>query len=451
MGGAESVRVDVGVVGAGLSGLAAARALRAAGASVAVLEARDRVGGRVLDERLDDGTVVELGAEFIGPGQDRIYALAAELGLDTFPTFVDGETVLASGGRTIRYRGAPRLNPLVLADLAQALVRIDRMAARVPVIAPWAAPKAAAWDAQSFASWLTRNVRTKRARALLDSSAEVGHCVSSAEVSLLHVLYAIRSAGGVQRAFSVEGGAQQDRIAGGPHQLAQLMADELGDAVLVDHPVTSLHDDGDGVTITSTSTVRAAHAIVALPPPLAGRIEYDPPLPPDRDHLTQRLVMGSVVKSVAVYDEPFWRLDGLTGEAVSDAPPVRLTLDGSPQSGRPGVLVAFVGGRDARDLVRRSLDERRTVVLDALAHLFGPRARAVVDFRQKAWAEDPWSRGCFSAQFPPGAWTAVGPALRAPVGRLHWAGTEAATVWNSYMEGALLAGEAAASAVLALR
>jgi monoamine oxidase len=441
---------DVVVLGAGLAGLAAARAIVAGGQSVVVLEARDRVGGRVYDEQLDDGTTIELGGAFIGPGQDRMYELAGEFGLATHPTFTDGESLLASGGRLIRHRGVPRLNPLVLADLTQALARIDRLSRRVPPDEPWRAPKAAKLDAETFATWLGRNVRTNRARALLETSIDMGHCVGSGEVSVLQVAYAIRTAGGVQHAFSVEGGAQQDRIVGGAQQIAVAMAERLGADVRFEQPVTGVTRDGSGVSVTTTAgSVRAERAIVALPPPLASRIAYDPPLPAGRDQLMQRIAMGSVIKCVAIYDEPFWRTDGLCGEAVSDTPPVQLVLDGSPPGGGRGVLVAFVGANAARTLVAINEDERREVVASSLVALFGPRAGSMAAYREKAWADDQWSRGCFAGEMPPGAWTAFGSALRPAVDRIHWAGTEVATMWSSYMEGAVRSGEAAAAEVLA--
>jgi monoamine oxidase len=160
--------------------------------------------------------------------------------------------------------------------------------------------------------------------------------------------------------------------------------------------------------------------------------------------------LGTVAKCMAIYDEPFWRADGLSGQATSDVGPVRLTFDNSPPGGTPGVLLGFLEGRHARELGRLRADERRTVVIDCFARIFGPRAASPDDYVERLWAEEEWTRGCYGCHMPTGAWTNYGRALRDPIGPLHWAGAEYATVWNGYMDGAVRSGDAAAHAVLEL-
>ena len=442
---------DLVVIGAGLAGLSAARAAAAAGASVVVVEARDRVGGRVLNEDIGGGNVVEVGAQWIGPTQDRLAALAAKLGVATFPTYGEGENVIEYGGRLRRYRGTiPRINPVVLLDVERAQRRLNRMARRVPLDAPWEAPDATDLDGQTAATWLRRNLVTRAGRMLLELGIEAVWAAQPEDMSLLHVLFYIHSAGSLEMLFDTEGGAQQDRFVGGSQRLPMLMAEELGrENVLLGAPVRVIRRGEHGVTVEADgATVRARRAVVAVAPTLAGRIAYDPPLPGFRDQLTQRMPLGTVAKCMAIYDEPFWRAENLSGQGTSDAGPVKLTFDNSPPGGPPGVLLGFLEGRQARELGRVPANERRAAVLDSFARLFGPRAARPDAYVERLWAEEEWSRGCYGCHMPTGAWTAYGPALREPIGPLHWAGAEYATVWNGYMDGAVRSGEAAASAVL---
>ena len=445
--------VDLVVVGAGLAGLTAAREAVAAGASVLVVEARDRVGGRVLNEDIGGGNVVEVGGQWIGPTQDELAALAGELGVDTFPTYVRGENVIEYAGRLRRYTGTiPRINPLGLLDVERAQRRLNRLARTVPLEAPWEAPAAARLDGQTAATWMRRNLATKPGRMLLELGIEAVWGVQPEDVSLLHVLFYIHSAGSLEMLFDTEGGAQQDRFVGGSQQVPLRMAEDLGEERLtLSSPVRRIRDGEDGVTVESdTAAVRARRAIVAVAPALAGRIAYGPPLSGFRDQLTQRMPLGTVAKCMAIYDEPFWRLEGLSGQGTSDTGPVKLTYDNSPPDGSPGVLLGFLEGRHARELGRVPADQRRTAVVDCFARLFGPRAARPEGYVERLWADEEWSRGCYGCHMPTGAWTGYGPALREPIGRLHWAGAEYAMVWNGYMDGAVRSGRSVAREALDL-
>ncbi|HZN87950.1 MAG TPA: FAD-dependent oxidoreductase [Thermoleophilaceae bacterium] len=443
--------VDVVVVGAGLAGLAAARELSARGASTVVLEARKRVGGRVENHDIGGGRVVEVGGQWIGPTQDRLAGLAARLGVDTFPTYSQGKNVIEYRGTLRRYTGAiPRINPLVLIDVERAQRRLNRLARSVPLEAPWDAPRAARLDSQTAATWMRRNVATGPGRMLLELGIEAVWAAQPEDMSLLHVLFYIHSAGSLQMLFDTEGGAQQDRFVGGSQRIPLRMAEELGEERLVlGAPVRRIEHGPDGVTVhADTAVARGRRAILAIAPTLAGRIAYDPPLPGFRDQLTQRMPLGTVAKCMAIYDEPFWRAEGLSGQGTSDAGPVRLTFDNSPPEGTPGVLLGFLEGRRARELGRLALEERRAAVVDTFARLFGPRAAGPDAYVERLWAEEEWTRGCYGCHLPTGAWTNYGPALRAPIGPLHWAGAEYASVWNGYMDGAVRSGEQNAAAAL---
>jgi monoamine oxidase len=456
---ARPVETDVVVVGAGLAGLTAARRLTAGGLDVRVLEARDRVGGRTYTVDGGRGIRHDLGGQWIGPTQDHVAAMLTELGLRTFPTWTAGDAMAGMGAQLSRYRGrVPRLGIRVLVDALQAQLRLDRLARRVPPDRPWDAARSLEWDGETFETWIRRATFTDGGGDYFRVVSDAVFASEASSFSLLHALAYIRSGQGVDRLIDTRGGAQQDRVVGGTQQISVLMAEALGDRVVLDAPVHRVeHGDtagaAGGVLVTThAATVRAQRAVIAVPPTLAGRIDYRPVLPAMRDQLTQRMPAGAVIKCLAVYDRPFWRDDGLNGQVATNRPPVKITFDNSPPTGGPGVLLAFVEGRAAIELGTVTDDELRTTVLDALAGYFGERARRVEDFVAQDWQKEPWTRGCYGAHLPPGAWTQFGPALRAPIGPIHWAGTETAVVWSGYMDGAIESGERAAREVqLALR
>jgi monoamine oxidase len=448
---------EVVVVGAGLAGLQVARRLLAQRVEVLVLEARDRVGGRLENAQVPGyaGTVVELGGQWIGPSQGRMTALVAELGLETFPSHNDGEILLLLDGKRARmasHRGAvPKLNPLVVADLAQAQLRLGRLSRTIPLEAPWTAPRARTLDARTFAGWVSANLCTRTGRAFLSAAIETIFAADPADLSLLHVLFYLHSGGDLDTLINFDQGAQQDRIVGGSARIAEAMAAALGDRVRLGRPVRRIDHGEQGVEVHADGggSVSAARVVVTLPPTLAGRLVYSPALPSWRDQLTQRLPAGSVIKTYAVYPTPFWREEGFTGSVVNDRSPVGFLVDNSPPTGTPGVLLGFIEGRAARQLSRGTEQDRRQALVDAAVAAFGPRAASPELYLERDWSAEEYTRGCYGAHFPTGVWTSYGPALREPVGPIHWAGAETAAVWNGYLEGAVRSGDAAAEQVLA--
>ncbi|MGI9020419.1 MAG: flavin monoamine oxidase family protein [Solirubrobacterales bacterium] len=453
---AAARRVDAVIVGAGFAGLAAAEQLRQAGRSFVVCEARRRVGGRILNRPIGGGKVVEIGGQWVGPTQDRVLALIDELGLETFKTYAEGQNVYyreANPGPLQRqtYTGTiPPANPAALVELQLVITQLDSMAQQVPADAPWEAANAGQWDGQTFETWKLANSTSDEARDLIDLAIQAVFAAEPRDLSLLHVLFYIRAAGSFNRLIDTANGAQDSRVVGGTQLIAKRLARRMRREIVLGAPARVIEHTGSGVRVrTPAGTFEGKRAIVAVPPTLAGRIRYAPKLPANRDQLTQRIPMGSVVKCMAVYDEPFWRADGLSGMATSDTGPVKLTFDNTPPEGSPGVLLGFIEGQEARELTTASKAQRREAVLASFERYYGETARTgATGYLDKSWAEDPWSRGCYVGYMPPGVLTGYREALRAPIGRLHWAGTETATVWNGYMDGAVESGQRAAQEVL---
>ncbi len=448
---------DVAIVGAGLAGLTAARRLRERGRSVIVLEAQERVGGRTLNHVFSDGTVVEVGGQWVGPTQDRLYALAAELGVEHYPTYDSGDNLLHRGGtELVRYSAATPANrqtyglPVhVVADLLVAQLRLNRLTKSVPLEAPWQAKRATRLDAETVASWIRRNVRTALGRAFLRVVVEAVFSAEPEDISMLHFLFYCHSGGELDLLTATGGGAQESRFVGGSQEISLRLAAELGEAVRLGSPVRRIRGSGGLIEVVADGAeVTARRVIVAVAPALIPRIDFDPPLPGRRYHLYAKMPPGYVIKVMARYGSPFWREQGLTGQAGSPEHPLGITFDNSPADGSCGVLLGFLEGRHGRESAALAPELRRARVLDGFATYFGERARTeVLEYVEQDWAEEEWIRGGYGAHLGPGVWTQYGSLLREPEGAIHWAGSETSTVWSGYMDGAVRSGERAAAEV----
>jgi monoamine oxidase len=430
-------QVDVVVVGAGLAGLTAARELEKGGATVCVLEARNRVGGRTLDHPINGGHVVEGGGQYVGPGQERVLALAKGLGIATFPTYQEGKLVVSFAG--LRF-ATPALKAET-ADLKRIKRLLESLAATVSTDAPWAAERAREWDDETVAGWLAKNTSDAATKRFLEVSiaTEIG---PPSNISLLYYLFTIRSAGSIH---ALEVDAQERRFVGGPQSLSKALAGPLADKLVLDSPVLRIADKQQSVEVESKRIkVLARRVVVAMMPSDTRRIAFTPELPPARRGLVEAWRGDLSIKVNVVYDEPFWRKDGLSGLGLNDRPPIGITFDNSPPDGSRGVLLAFLTEGE----VAKDPDVRRAAVLARMTELFGERAKKPVDYIEDDWSRDGWTTGCVSP-LPRNVLTRFGHALRTPVGRIHWAGSETSEAWFGYMDGAVRSGERVAAEVLA--
>jgi len=442
----SDTNTDVVIVGAGFAGLTAARDLVQRGSDVVVLEGRDRVGGRSWTAQIA-GVPVDLGATFVGPTQNEVLRLAADLDCQTVPTYDNGDNLIRWRGRVRSYRGTiPRLSIRELLDVARIRWKLARLGRRVPLEESWTADPSL--DTLTLQEWLTSIHAATAAHSLMAIASRVTWGCEPDQVSLLHAVRYLKAAGGMDRMLDTSGGAQQDRFPAGTQQIAVRIADELGPRVRLQAPVHSIEwDDDVGVTVTSPAgAVTAKCAIVAVAPEHRAAIEFAPELPEQHRELVEHWPQGNLSKAYAAYETPFWRAKGQSGQALSDDGPVFITFDVSPSHTGPGILLGFTDSRTFDPLPDH---HRREAALGCLADIFGDAALDPVDYVDHCWSLEPFAPGGPTAAVPPGSWTRFGPWLRQPVGPIHWAGTETADEWTGFMDGAVRSGQRAAAEVAA--
>ncbi|WP_183092797.1 flavin monoamine oxidase family protein [Nocardioides stalactiti] len=458
---------DVVVIGAGISGLTAARRLAQAGKKVVVLEASDRVGGRTHRLDLGSGLTTEGGGQWIAPSQDRVLALIAELGLTTFKTYNEGRSIYYRKGKRALYTGTipPTQSITALPAFLQAETQLGAMAATVPAGRPWEALLAQTWDRTTFGDWLDRNVLDAEARWLIGLGYTLVTCQDPHATSLLYMLNFFNTSGGFEEPISVAGGAQDSRVDGGTWLISARMADQMPKgAVVLGSPVSEIRGWGtDRVTVVSKrATITCRQVIVAMSPTEATRIHFTPHLPSRTAGLQRNGGSGTMSKLFMVYDTPFWRQGlnagaPLNGQVISDLMMTPYVADNSPADGSKGVLVTFMVADSPvpNPYLRWSDDVVNDATLRAsrlgedLATVFGDERFRSGRYAEKLWTNEPWIHGCVNMTAP-GVLTTYADALTAPNGNVHWAGSDT-SIGNhpSYMEGAVVAGERAADEAVA--
>ena len=444
-------KVDVVVVGAGFAGLAAARSLVAQGKKVAVLESRDRVGGRVKGGKLA-GYPVDVGGMWVGHGQTRLIQLIKEYGLHLVPQFEEGKDISEiNGARTTANGEDTGFNPQTQAEYDRVVKELNVLTEQLPPEAPWTMPRAEILDQMTVQDWLSSVTQNKDVHSFMDAMVRSNYAADPFQLSFLYFLFYLRSADNFETVIGFKNAAQAFLVKETMYELAVRMGHELANVTILQAPVRSISQTADGVTVKSDKGIwQCENAIVAVPLPLSVRIGYEPALPPERDILAQRTPMGSVIKYWVAYEKPFWRDRGLNGIIWSDEPPSAGIAEASPSNKGPGFLVGFFEAHNALKWTGKPVEERKNFIVERMVKWLGPEAAHPIDYEDNDWPAEVWSRGCYGPVMGPGVMTSVGKVIRQPHGRVHWAGTETATRWSGYIDGAIRSGERAAVEVCLL-
>ncbi len=442
---------DVVVIGAGAAGLTAANELKKAGLSVAVLEARDRVGGRLWTDVVD-GAMLEIGGQWVSPDQDALIETLADLGLETYDRYREGDSVyIGPDGVLTRFTGEIfPVKPETQREMVALIETLDALTAQIDPDRPWEHPDAEALDRISFEAWLEQETADQEARdniALFVAGAMLTKPAYA--FSTLQALLMAASAGSFSNLVDADF-ILDKRVVGGLQQVPLLLAERLGGDVFTSQPVHTIRRTDDGVTVLTDGglTVHARYAILAHAPVLYSWIEFDPPLPRLKQQLHQHLSMGFVIKVHAVYDRPFWREQGLSGTAFSPYELTHEAYDNTNHADERGTLVGFVSDRDADDLFRISAEERKARILESLSHYYGPEAKSPIVYFESDWGAEEWTRGAYAASFDLGGLARYGADLRTPVGPIRFACSDMAGAGYQHVDGAIRMGRLAAAGIL---
>jgi monoamine oxidase len=431
------------VIGAGLAGLSAAVRLMKDGARVTVVEARDRVGGRVLTIRdgFAKGQHAEAGGDFIDQSQEDIRRLADQYGLPV-------RTILRQGFSFVRAKGTGQIHgrPIKgerawkpIRDRAKPLIEAYRRAEQ-----QWESAVVRSIAQRSVAQWLDEIDADGNMRAMVRGLR--GFFLADPEDLSLLVLIE-------QLASETPGAEPEGRIEGGNDRLPKAMAVELGDALHLDTAARAVHDDQSSVRVTverggDRTQIKADYAILAAPAPALRAIDIMPGLPREQARVFERLKYGRVTKSLLQFDRRFWKRKGRSPAYGTDAPTGAIWDANEEQRGPAGILTLMAGGQASEDTQKIMAQEGVEGLVRALDWL-KPGDAELLHHYHVTWEHDSWAQGgyaYFDSSFDP-AWR---PWLARPHGRLLFAGEHTSIKWQGYMNGAVESGLRAAAEVWAL-
>ncbi|SER76674.1 monoamine oxidase [Propionibacterium cyclohexanicum] len=443
--------LDCVIVGAGFAGLSVATELARRGEQLVVLEARDRVGGRVASVTLSQGEVVDMGGQWISPSHDRMLELVAAAGLTTVPANPGKLTVVRHGQiRAVEgsAMSAQYGSPFSIADLGQGLMRLRRLSDRAASDLAWSQANAT-WLDQTIDQWIDSNLRTPSGRRDIRAAMKAVFESSLDKTTLRQALVKVREGIDMENLIAANGDIGQVRVPGGLWQVCHGIAEGLGDRVRYNQVVSAVHQRGETVTVITADGQRheARSAVIALPPWLAQGIEYSPSLESWRGETVKKTSPGNVIKCCLVYQRPWWRDEGLSGQMSADEGPVRVTFDVTDDPSGRGILTGFFEGGEASMLTKFSKSMRERVFKDAMVSVFGEQAARPVEYVDCDWGAEPFTKGSHGAHFAPGVWSVTGQKLAAPFGRVEFAGAEYASKFNGYVEGAVRRGAEVAASV----
>ena len=437
----SNATLDAIVIGGGLAGLSAARQLKNQGASVVVLEARNRMGGRISSQVLPNGQVIDLGAQFVSDAQRRISELVDEVGLTRVQPHKTGEHLFISSSKATPIRVAADAMPLPIFG------KLDML------LANWRFERAlhnfrndiSRLDAISASAFLGKLTHTGVTESYLSALIEGEYCVPLDHISAYELLEQVTSMGGLSGLSN----SDQWFLSEGTEPLVQHLRTRVGNRLVLNSPAQNLEIKPDSVTVdTPRGKYKARQIIVAVPPQLYDRIGLLNSVPPKHSRVLAAYRSGRVIKTLLIFDRPWWRDRSLSGRIQHIGSLFNSAVDCSPPQGRVGNLVVFSTARNARQLEKnRSESVRIRLAMEWLREVCGTTVPTVIAARSVDWSADPWSLGGYASVRSLGGWLDA-PSLFATHGRIHFAGTETATEWRSYMEGALQSAERAAQTVL---
>ncbi|KAI2810117.1 hypothetical protein BLOT_001273 [Blomia tropicalis] len=460
---------DVIIVGAGLSGLNAANVLYESGVTnFCVLEARDRVGGRTLTKKDSNVGYVDLGGSYVGPTQFYMQRMIKKLGLKTFKVNANGQNVYLNEKRRFLHEvdTLPQMEKLVEMEVKGALDMIETMSDQIPLDEPWNAPYANEWDRITFDQFLEKQCWTKEAKDFVKIYIGCSTSCEAHENSLLWLLWFNKQCGGIDSTFNIQDAAQDSKIVGGSQQISERLCERIGGSkrvhlnkvvVQIERNDRNISKNRSNITISTLDGYKyhTKQVIIAIPISIQQKIHFRPALHPLYIQAMQKMPMGSVIKSIVYYREPFWRRDKLTGSMLINLPledgPITYTLDDTKPDGSYPAIVGFIIGDRARVMLDRTRDERLRIICDSYAKALGTdEALTPLHYEEKMWISEQYSGGGYTAFGMPGFITTYGEWLRKPMwdGLIELAGTETATHWSGYMDGALQSGERAAIRVM---